>query len=236
MIEKGSAYEGETDHEMSTESFYSCQSSSTEDDSVAWSCISTTSTSAHCDTSQDSSHSEEYGENVWQQGDEEDKGRDSSVLANSTDVIYCGDEEQEQLETSNGQGGVDSDLSGGGIDEKIHLGGEILDKVKMRVGRTPHSDRFQIRAEEEHKCGSNSFTDDKLSGQRADFSINPCPYTTHDTGTGNPFIHMLWVISSSFLVGTDISSHTHYIIYYNSCVFPLVALADLKVQCVYGYI
>ncbi|XP_019126918.1 tudor and KH domain-containing protein isoform X2 [Larimichthys crocea] len=183
MIEKGSAYEGETDHEMSTESFYSCQSSSTEDDSVAWSCISTTSTSAHCDTSQDSSHSEEYGENVWQQGDEEDKGRDSSVLANSTDVIYCGDEEQEQLETSNGQGGVDSDLSGGGIDEKIHLGGEILDKVKMRVGRTPHSDRFQIRAEEEHKCGSNSFTDDKLSGQRADFSINPCPYTTHDTGT-----------------------------------------------------
>ncbi|KAE8284561.1 Tudor and KH domain-containing protein Tudor domain-containing protein 2 [Larimichthys crocea] len=100
MIEKGSAYEGETDHEMSTESFYSCQSSSTEDDSVAWSCISTTSTSAHCDTSQDSSHSEEYGENVWQQGDEEDKGRDSSVLANSTDVIYCGDEEQEQLETT----------------------------------------------------------------------------------------------------------------------------------------
>lgn len=61
MIGEGRSYEGEMDSEMlcpgrNTESFYSCQSSSMEEDVVVRSRISRTSTSAHLPTSQTSSH------------------------------------------------------------------------------------------------------------------------------------------------------------------------------------
>lgn len=135
MIGEGNTAEGDTDNEMfspdrTTESFYSCQTSNTVEDSIerSWrSCISTPSTCAHCHASQDSSHS---GENIWLQGEEENKGGDdsgdnkviawseSSFLADSSgcsiDTIYMGltkpwantfqpqDRGQKPLETCNG--------------------------------------------------------------------------------------------------------------------------------------
>lgn len=80
MIGEGSTDEGDTDNEMlspdrTAESFYSCQTSNTEEDGIVRSCTSTPSTCAHCHTSRASSHS---GENIWQQADEENKGGDDS--------------------------------------------------------------------------------------------------------------------------------------------------------------
>lgn len=127
MIGEGSTDEGDTDNEMlspdrTAESFYSCQTSNTEEDGIVRSCTSTPSTCAHCRAC---SHS---GENIWQQADEENKRGDdsrdnnvivwseSSFLADnsgcSSDTIYMGltepwanifqphDREQEQLESN----------------------------------------------------------------------------------------------------------------------------------------
>lgn len=131
MIGEGNTAEEDTDSEMlspdsNTESFYTCQTSNTVEDCIGRRCISTPSTCVHYHTSQDSSHS---GENIWQQGEEENKGGDdsrdkvivwseSSFLADSSgfsgDTIYMAltkpsantfqfqDRAQEQLATCNG--------------------------------------------------------------------------------------------------------------------------------------
>lgn len=127
------------------------------------------------------------------------------------DVFQPNDREHDQLETPPHmltaeakipEGGANSNLGGAGMDEKTNVGGKILDKAKIGVGAM--APRFDAAGEEEtdrspehdvisgqdsnggvqQKCGTNTFTDKRHTGRIAAFSINPCLFTTNDTGTG----------------------------------------------------